>query len=571
MGSNATITIVHSEGIRPDFGVNWTNATVEGDRAPEPEPMPEPEPEPEPVPEPEPEPEPEQPQPEPEPEPEFVLIVEDLEDFSNSLIWRQEASGDDNTNWTLQSGPTPSSGTGPSGAHSGTNYLYLETTSGATVPDNLKCRLISNEFNVFQDDARFHFWYHMYEDGTYMYNVLGDLNIIIKEENGNEVLAWTRSGDSLLGSNMGKRTHYDASGVDSWLEGSVDLSSYSGWISIIIEADADSEIVGRMLHADIAIDDLTLRGVVMKPDWVEFPTMALKGLKYEMDPSIGSKRLGIFATVPEDWNKKFISDKSFNMDALLPGYSHKIQFRMYGGKYLEGKFGIGTEDNLGQVNTNSNGGNDANFLAHWMQFWGDNSVFDSQRNATSPARLYEQVGSALVQRGSDVIWVNGNANGQSYPTWYSVLSRLGADTWREQTSTPNSSNSTFYDNGYEYYLDPYVYEIVFNKTQITCNIYAPGGIGSALWREEDIQWNNATNEGTPFWTTTYTCNTPLSGNVYFHGSFGPHMRGQGYGTTAWEEERRAYRNWTRGDDDTEGDERSGICFIKYIDASFPTW
>ena len=65
--------------------------------------------------------------------------------------WSQEAA--DDLDWTVNSGGTPSSGTGPGGAADGSTYIYVEASgSGTGFPDkrailNSPCFDFTNAFN----------------------------------------------------------------------------------------------------------------------------------------------------------------------------------------------------------------------------------------------------------------------------------------------------------------------------------------------------------------------------------------------------------------------------------------
>ncbi|GAG52366.1 unnamed protein product, partial [marine sediment metagenome] len=84
------------------------------------------------------------------------------------------ALGDD-MDWTRNSGSTPSSSTGPSGAHGGSYYVYTEASS-PNYPD--KTAILEGPcFDlVATSDAALTFWYHMYGSG------MGTLNVEVSED-----------------------------------------------------------------------------------------------------------------------------------------------------------------------------------------------------------------------------------------------------------------------------------------------------------------------------------------------------------------------------------------------------
>ena len=69
--------------------------------------------------------------------------------------WTQDTS--DNIDWVRKSGSTLSSNTGPSNAHDGTHYIYIETSSGA-----MGDRAVLTSPLLLPNDRLLKFWYHMY-------------------------------------------------------------------------------------------------------------------------------------------------------------------------------------------------------------------------------------------------------------------------------------------------------------------------------------------------------------------------------------------------------------------------
>ena len=66
--------------------------------------------------------------------------------------------------WRMNSGTTTSSGTGPSGAHSGSNYFYFECTGGGNSTGTIVSPLVDLAFGA--NDAELSFWVHAYTTGT---------------------------------------------------------------------------------------------------------------------------------------------------------------------------------------------------------------------------------------------------------------------------------------------------------------------------------------------------------------------------------------------------------------------
>uniref|UniRef100_K1QQ94 MAM and LDL-receptor class A domain-containing protein 1 n=1 Tax=Magallana gigas TaxID=29159 RepID=K1QQ94_MAGGI len=122
----------------------------------------------------------------------------------------------------LKPGSTKSSGTGPSGAKTGSRYLYVETSS--PVPSGA---LFQFESPYFLGGPRcMSFWYHMYGS---------DMGTLSVSRNGTQL--WTKTGD------QGNTWH--------WVQMNVGTSSQT--FKVTLEA-----VKGKGYKSDIAIDDVTL-------------------------------------------------------------------------------------------------------------------------------------------------------------------------------------------------------------------------------------------------------------------------------------------------------------------------
>ena len=92
------------------------------------------------------------------------IMAPDTTDFEDggalNACWEQ--SVDDNLDWTINTGPTGSGGTGPSGANSGSYYAYLESSSPVATGDS--AILISPPINTanLADAPAVYFSYHMF-------------------------------------------------------------------------------------------------------------------------------------------------------------------------------------------------------------------------------------------------------------------------------------------------------------------------------------------------------------------------------------------------------------------------
>ena len=154
------------------------------------------------------------------------IEADSTESFETSFGMWQQDSGDD-FDWTLNSGATPSSNTGPSAAFDGTYYAYVETTPSSTW-NGSTANLIVPCVDNFWVNSTFVFAYHMF--GAAM----GTMNVDVSEDDGATwTNVWSLSGDQ----------------GNAWTEASIDLSSYTGQIDLRIQA-----VGGTSFTSDMAID-----------------------------------------------------------------------------------------------------------------------------------------------------------------------------------------------------------------------------------------------------------------------------------------------------------------------------
>ncbi|WP_298545739.1 T9SS type A sorting domain-containing protein [uncultured Aquimarina sp.] len=156
------------------------------------------------------------------------------ESFEGSIgAWSQSTS--DDINWTVNSGGTPSNGTGPSGAIDGNSYIYVEASGNGTGYPNKQAILNSACLNFSSlTSPTLNFQYHM------IGNAVGALNIEARTNNtGNWTSVFSRSG---------------AQGTD-WNTASIDLSAYAGNASVQLRLNV---VTGSSWQGDITIDDLSI-------------------------------------------------------------------------------------------------------------------------------------------------------------------------------------------------------------------------------------------------------------------------------------------------------------------------
>ncbi len=151
------------------------------------------------------------------------------EGFENTIgAWTQ--STDDDFDWTVNSGSTPSSNTGPSAAAEGTYYVYMESSSPNY--SNKRAILTSPCYDLAGVSfATVTFKYHMYGDGTNM----GSLALEVSSDSGATwTSVWSKAGDQ----------------GNAWYTASVDLSAYAGkTVSLRFNG-----ITGTTWQGDMAVD-----------------------------------------------------------------------------------------------------------------------------------------------------------------------------------------------------------------------------------------------------------------------------------------------------------------------------
>ncbi len=156
------------------------------------------------------------------------------ESFTSGLgSWTQGIT--DNFNWTLQSGSTPTSNTGPTGDHTtgSGNYLFTESSS----PNNpaRTAELFSPCIDLEPyASADLSFWYHLW--GTTM----GTLNVDVWNGTAWTQAAWSRTG------NQG----------NNWLQGTLSLNP---WLGQAIRIRFRG-VTGTGSTSDMAIDDILITG-----------------------------------------------------------------------------------------------------------------------------------------------------------------------------------------------------------------------------------------------------------------------------------------------------------------------
>jgi hypothetical protein len=178
--------------------------------------------------------------------------------------------------WTRNSGGTPSSGTGPTGASDGSFYMYMEVSS----PN-------SPSLNAYFEGPCFDLTGASDSDISFQYHMLGapgTLRLQVSTDNGASwpTDVWTISGDQ--GSN--------------WQTANVDLSAYAGSI-IKLRFHGTS---GTTWQGDICVDDINVTTAGAAPLVVTIPTSSNVSCNGGIDGSATASATGGTAPYSYSWS-----------------------------------------------------------------------------------------------------------------------------------------------------------------------------------------------------------------------------------------------------------------------------
>ena len=188
------------------------------------------------------------------------------------LCWSQESISDI-FDWTLNSGSTSSSSTGPSqDMSSNGNYMYIETSSPRTGGDNAILYTQSVDISTLAA-AELRFFHHMY--GA----TIADLTIEISDNGGQSYnTIFTKSG------NQGNQ----------WNEEIVSIAAYSGIVKFKITGT-----VGGSFTGDIAIDNFEVREGPQNDVGIILASLPSASTGCEVDSSIVTATIFNFGYLPK--------------------------------------------------------------------------------------------------------------------------------------------------------------------------------------------------------------------------------------------------------------------------------
>lgn len=177
-----------------------------------------------------------------------VLLQDDWEAVGQFGNWSNAV--DDDANWTNHTGATTSANTGPSGAHSGSRYLYCETSGPATgAAFHLVTALAIDLTDPSFVGAELSIWVHMY--GASM----GTLSIQAEDQAapGTWTTLWSRTGQ------------WQTATTDPYQLVTVSLATYLGrTIKLRLRYTRGSSFTG-----DAAVDLATVTAYTLEPELVD--------------------------------------------------------------------------------------------------------------------------------------------------------------------------------------------------------------------------------------------------------------------------------------------------------------
>ena len=171
----------------------------------------------------------------------FLIYGQDFEG-GFPADWFTDALAASGPDWTYNTGQTISGSTGPSGAQSGTGYVYLETSSG-TVGETDTLDSPPIDLSSVVAEARMTFYYHMF--GATM----GQLEVFTSTDGIFWTSQWAIAGQQ------------QASLAAAWTPVEVDLTPYVGGLIYVKFVGSR----GTSFTGDMAIDNFQVEGCVTCP------------------------------------------------------------------------------------------------------------------------------------------------------------------------------------------------------------------------------------------------------------------------------------------------------------------
>lgn len=336
------------------------------------------------------------------------------EGFESNDGWAQ-ISGDDG-DWVRTSGSTPSSGTGPTSAGEGSNYLFLEaSTNGSTgqIGSNGTAILESDCFDLAgKSSATFSFQNHMY--GT----AVGSITVQGSTDGTSWTNLWSDSGDK----------------GNQWNSISVNLSSYLGQeVKLRIVG-----VTGNGWSSDIAVDDLSVTAVDASADTTA-PVITLTGAS-TINLTVGDSFTDPGATATDN------IDGNLTSSIIVTG---SVNTSVQGTYTLNYNVSDAAGNAATQVSrtVNVNAASTGSCTAQVSSFpytegfentlggWTQSSADDIDWTVDASGTPSGSTGPSSASEGSYYVYVEASGNGTGYPTKQAILNSPCFDLSGETQAT----------------------------------------------------------------------------------------------------------------------------------------
>ncbi|AXG69098.1 PII-type proteinase [Kordia sp. SMS9] len=336
------------------------------------------------------------------------------EGFEAGDGWTQV--GGDDGDWYRTSGSTPSSGTGPTSAAQGTNYLFLEASTNSSpgqIGNNGTAILESDCFNLAgKSSATFSFQNHMY--GT----AVGSITVQASTDGTSWANLWSDSGDK----------------GNQWNSISVNLSAYLG-------QEVKLRIVGTTGNgwsSDIAIDDLSVTAVDASADTTA-PVITLNGAA-TINLTVGDSFTDPGATASDnidgDLTSSIVVTGSVNT-SVTGTYTLNYNVSDAAGNDATQ---VSRTVNVDPASTGGCSGGVSSFpysegFENTLGAWSQSTTDDINWSITSGGTPSSGTGPTAAAEGSYYIFVEASGSGTGYPNKQAILNSPCFDLSGETQAT----------------------------------------------------------------------------------------------------------------------------------------
>lgn len=386
------------------------------------------------------------------------------EGFENTLGQWSQGSGDD-FDWTVNSGGTASSSTGPSAAAQGTYYVYAETSN----PNNPSKTTILNSpcFNFSGAGA---------PEATFKYqmtgNAVGSVRLEAREDGSTTwSQVWSKAGDQGA----------------AWLDATVDLSAYGG-DTVQLRFVATS---GNSWQGDIALDDFGVTASAPDTQAPSVPTSlsvsAVTDTTIDLSWNASSDNVGVTGYDVYQGTALLgsVVGTSANVTDLTEGttYSFTVRAKDAAGNVSNTSnpvngttTGGATSGCAGGVNTFPYGESFEANLGLWSQGGGDDLNWTRDSSGTPSSGTGPSTGS----QGSFYMFVEASGDGTGYPN---KSARLNSPCFDLTSETDATFTFDYHANG------------TGTMGTIAVEASADGGTTwSSLWSQSSYQGNSWTTQ-----------------------------------------------------------------------------